>query len=43
MAYISNLASQDLTVFDPQAWAAEMQKTYFKENVARAFVNESLA
>jgi hypothetical protein len=43
MAYISNLASQDLTVFDPEAWSAEIQKTYFKENVARAFVNESLA
>jgi hypothetical protein len=43
MAYISDLSTQDLTVFDPQAWAAEMQKTYFKENVARAFVNESLA
>lgn len=42
MSYISNLASQDLTVFDPQAWAREMQLTYFKENVGRALVNEEL-
>ena len=42
MAYISNLASQDLTVFDPQIWAKEMQLTYFKENVGRALVSEKL-
>jgi len=42
MAYITDLSTQDLTVFDPQAWSAEIQKTYFKENVGRALVNESL-
>ena len=43
MAYISDLSTQSLTVFDPQAWAAEIQKTYFKENVGRALVNETLS
>lgn len=42
MAYISTLSSQDLTVFDPDIWAKEMQLTYFKENVSRALVSESL-
>jgi len=44
MAYISNLASQDLaTAFNAQHWAKEMQLTYFKENVGRALVSESLS
>jgi hypothetical protein len=32
-----------LTVFNQEHWAPEMQKMYFKENVARALVNETLA
>ncbi len=42
MAYITDLSTQDLTVFNPQHWAKEMQLTYFKENVGRALVNEEL-
>ena len=34
--------AQDLTVFNQQHWAPEMQMTYFKENVARAIANEEL-
>jgi len=39
---ISDLSTQDLTVFNQEHWAPQMQLTYFKENVARAFVNEEL-
>lgn len=43
MAYITDLSTQDLaTAFNPQAWAKEMQLTYFKENVGRILVNETL-
>ena len=44
MAYISTLSSQDLsTAFNATYWAKEMQLTYFKENVGRALVSESLS
>jgi len=35
-------SANDLTTFNQQFWAPEMQKTYFKENVARAIANEEL-
>ena len=34
--------AQDLSVFNAQHWAKEMQLMYFKENVARAIANEEL-
>ena len=39
---ISDLSTQDLTVFNAQHWAPTMQKTYFKENLARAIASEEL-
>ena len=39
---ISDLSSQDLTAFNAEYWAPEMQNMYFKHNVARGFVNEEL-
>jgi len=35
--------ANDLTTFNAQHWANEMQYTYIKENVARALVSETLA
>jgi len=35
-------SANDLTTFNQDFWAPEMQKVYFKENVARAIANESL-
>ena len=42
MSAISDLSDQDLTAFNAQYWAPEMQNMYFKQNVARGFVNEEL-
>jgi len=42
MALISDLSGQDLTAFNAQYWAPEMQNMYFKHNVARGFANEEL-
>lgn len=35
-------SANDLTTFNQQFWAPEMQAIYFKENVARAIANEEL-
>jgi len=39
---ISDLSTQDLTVFNAQHWAPTMQEMYFKNNVARALCTEEL-